>query len=85
MTNQRRIIASDAIGQICQNLSYSRSHVAKALRDNRRELGAKKENGRWTIPATAVERLRAIVENKSGRRYKLGERGPHGSVSIESA
>lgn len=75
---KKRIFASEAINRVCRELGYTRAHVAKTLRDNVKPLGAKRDQkGRWTITPAKELLLRSKVKDGSGRRYKLGEKGPH--------
>lgn len=73
---EKRVFASEAITRICRELNYSRSHVAKLLREKRKILDARIRQGRWELPAQKEAKLRALVKQSSGRRYKLGEKGP---------
>ena len=77
-TTKKRIFASEAITRICRELGYTRAHVAKTLRENVKPLGARvNKQGRWVMPPAKELLLKAIVKDSSGRRYKLGEKGPH--------
>lgn len=71
------IEASGVIIAICSELDYSRSHVAKILRDNAVVLKAESQGRRWMLPARSVRLLRSLVKKQSGPRYKVGERGPN--------
>lgn len=77
MATQKLLVASDVITTICKDMKYSRSHVAKILRENAEELGAKNEHRQWRLPRASIRRLKHLVKMHSGPRYKLGERGPH--------
>jgi len=74
------ILAADAVTAICRELNYSRAHVQTKLRQHSKRLRARKRGRLWSIPEKHVSTLREIVLTTSGRRYKLGERGPHGTV-----
>lgn len=76
MAKQKLIVASQAITTICEELDYSRSHVARIMRENHKRLRATFD-GQWMMPETSIEALRDLVKRLSGRRYKLGETGPH--------
>ena len=70
--------ASEVVSDLCRELNYSRAHVAKVLRDNSRSLRAKKHGSRqWTLPRVSIPKLRRLIEQTSGPRYKLGETGPN--------
>lgn len=70
------IPAAEVISQICEELNYSRAHVASMLRKHRRLLRAKRNrSGRWQLPIESALALHNIVLGHSGPRYKLGERG----------
>jgi hypothetical protein len=73
----KMVTASSVVNRLCRNLSYSRSHVAKVLRANADALGASQASGRWMMPESSVHTLRDLIVRTSGRRYKLGETGPH--------
>lgn len=75
------IPASDVIDTVCRELKYSRSHVAKILRENRRRIGARLRRGRWEMPLIQVGAFSKAVKKQSGRRYRLRETGPHKEVS----
>lgn len=79
MAKQKMIAGSDAIRQVCAETKYSRSHVAVMLRDHAKRLCAKFDfdSQRWSIPRASVLVLRELVQKRSGKRYRLGERGPH--------
>jgi hypothetical protein len=73
---KRLIPAADVILEIASALSYSRSHVATVMRDHVKRLRARKEGRHWYMPAASAKLLRELVQRVSGRRYKLGEKGP---------
>lgn len=77
MAKQQSLVAASVITEICEDLKYSRAHVAKVLRDNRKRVGASQRGRFWHIPQWGVPLLRQIVVKESGMRYKLGETGPH--------
>jgi len=79
MAKQKMVSGSDAIRQVCAETKYSRSHVAVMLRDHAKKLRARFDfdSQRWSIPEASIERLKELVEERSGKRYRLGERGPH--------
>ena len=81
---ERFIEASPVILGICLDLNYSRSHVAKILRENAEKLGARAEGRRWLIPAKKARVLRSMVKRQSGPRYKVGERGPNRDGKVEA-
>ena len=70
------VAASNVIEDVCRSLKYSRSHVAKILRENARRLGAKQRDGRWLMRHDRESLLSELVVSQSGRRYRLRERGP---------
>lgn len=78
MAKQKSVAASDVVTKICEDLKYSRAHVAKVLRENRKRVGASQRGRFWTIAPWGIAILRQIVNEESGLRYKLGETGPHG-------
>ena len=77
MGRDETVAGNVAIKTICDELKYSRAHVAKMLRKHRRQLRARMRDGRWMLPLSSIELLREIVLKDSGPRYKLGETGPH--------
>jgi len=78
---QRRIVASEVVAEICRDLEYSRGHVAGLLRKHARLLkAARNRSGRWFMPQTSALALRNIVVGHSGPRYKLGEKGSRGNA-----
>lgn len=80
MANATFISASEIVTQVCRDLNYSRSHVAKVLRKKAKHIGAKRRGGKWVMTKDGEVRLRQCVEVMSGRRYKLGEKGPNGAA-----
>jgi hypothetical protein len=78
--DQRRVVASEVVAQICGELQYSRGHVASLLRKHARFLEAKRNrSGRWFMPEDSAHALKLIVL-RSGPRYKLGEKGSRGNA-----
>ncbi len=67
--------AGAVISRLCDQLGYSRPHVATILRAHAREIGAHRVQGRWFMGRGGEYVLRRLVKSKSGPRYKLGETG----------
>jgi len=77
MPKNSLVPASEVINNICRVLDYSRAHVSKKLRDRPGAFKAKRIKRRWFIPQAKVSAFIKHVADTSGRRYKLGETGPH--------
>ena len=77
MKREATVACAEVVDLLCRELKYSRSHVATMLRKNRAGVGARRKDGRWLMPRSSIARLRRVIKLNSGRRYKLGERGPH--------
>lgn len=75
MKTENHLPAGKIIQRLCDQLGYSRPHVASLLRDHAREIGAVRRGGRWTLPRGGEFILRRLIKSKSGPRYKLGETG----------
>ena len=71
--------AGRVIENVCVKHSYTRSHVARLLREYKKEIGARKIDARWYIRASgasaAEKKLAAVVLRESGKRRKSGEGG----------
>lgn len=76
MAKQKIVTCADVITALCSELKYSRSHVARILRENHEELRATFD-GQWKMPESSIVKLRRLVRDLSGPRYKLGETGPN--------
>lgn len=66
--------ASQVINRVCEQMGYSRSHVANMVRRHYKALGAERRGGRWYLPEKRARILVDLVRTTSGPRYKLGER-----------
>jgi hypothetical protein len=77
MKKSEIVTAASVINQLCLELNYTRPHIINLMKTNRRALRASKRGRRWMMPAESVAVLRQLVRDTSGRRYKLGENGPH--------
>lgn len=71
------VTAASVINKLCLELKYTRPHIINLMKTNQRSLRAKKHGGRWKMPEASAAALRELVLSQSGRRYKLGELGPH--------
>lgn len=71
------VTAASVINKLCEELKYTRPHIINLMKSHRRVLGASKRGSRWVLPAESIDVLRELVVAQSGRRYKLGELGPH--------
>lgn len=68
------IKAGPVITSICIQTGYTRSHVARMMRENAPDVGAKKVEARWWIDPRRVDQLEKLVRQSSGKKRKLGER-----------
>jgi hypothetical protein len=71
------VLGAPVVNALCEKLGYTRPHIILIMRKNKRALGARKKGHRWMLPAASVALLHKLVKETSGRRYKLGETGPH--------
>lgn len=76
-TKLNLVPAGKVISLVCEKHDYTRSHVARLMRDFKREIGARKIEARWFINAPTIgearRRLEKVVLRESGLRRKIGE------------